>query len=312
MLQSPTMYIDRLETYSALEDALGGRVLTYITSDRPAFEISIDWEAIGPSETLALFLYTRGGDTSAAWNIISLLRLYCQKLIVVVPHRAHSAGTIIAIGADEILMTRQATLGPIDPHETNPLVPKGDDGTPMAVSVEAVNGYIELAHSELGVKDGGLILSELTERIHPLVLGQAYRSRMQARQLARKLLRYQIKEPGTIERASAFLAGGCGSHDYTINRREAKEDLGLSVRYPEESLDRLIKALYNDLMSELMGAPMKLTERDDVRSMKSGFLESLPGGSSYYSYDYLVVPKDGANPAQTKLMEKGWHNLPSL
>lgn len=295
-----------------LEALLGGKVLAYITSDRPAFETAIDWqvidplieqlEAIGKTGTLILFLYTRGGDTSAAWNIVSLLRLYCDRLVAVIPHRAHSAGTIIAIGADELVMTRHATLGPIDPHETNPLIPKGDDGTPFPVSVEAVSGYIELARSELGVKDPDVILKELSAHVHPLVLGQAYRSRAQVKALAKRLLRRQIKEPGMIEQTASFLCGGCGSHDYTITRREAREDLGLQVRYPEGKLDSLVKDIYSGLRSELMGPAEKLTERDDVKSVKAGFLESLSGGTTYYSYDYQVT---GGTP---KLAQQGWHN----
>lgn len=312
MLHFSLMWKERCELYKALEERLGGKVISYLTSDRPAFETTIDFkviepltghlEAMGEVETLVLFLCTRGGDTSAAWDIINRLRLYCGRLIAIIPEKAHSAGTIIAIGADSIMMTRKATLGPIDPHETNPLIPKGDDGVPFPVSVEAVQGYIDLAVKELGVKDPGIILTELSSKIHPLVLGQAYRSRAQVGTMARKLLGHQIKDTGAIERTASFLCGGCGSHDYTINRREAREDLSLSVEYPDHGLERLIDALYSDFRRELMGPALCLTEREDVKSVKSGFVESLMG-SSYYSYDYQVLPA----PSKAKLIEEGWH-----
>ena len=70
--------------------------------------------------------------------------MYCDELIVVIPHKAHSAGTIISLGANEIIMTKQATLSPIDPSLNTSLNPKINEVATYPVSVEAVNGYIEL------------------------------------------------------------------------------------------------------------------------------------------------------------------------
>jgi ClpP class serine protease len=38
------------------------------------------------------------------WPLVTLLRQYCKRLAVLVPFRAHSAGTLISLGADEIVM----------------------------------------------------------------------------------------------------------------------------------------------------------------------------------------------------------------
>lgn len=40
--------------------------------------------------------------------------MYCDELQVIIPHKAHSAGTIISLVANEIIMIKQATLSPID------------------------------------------------------------------------------------------------------------------------------------------------------------------------------------------------------
>ncbi len=74
------------------------------------------------------FLYTRGGDTSTARNIVNLLRMYGDNLQIIVLHKSHSAGKIISLGANEIVMTKQATLGPIDPSLYTPLNPRRPDG----------------------------------------------------------------------------------------------------------------------------------------------------------------------------------------
>lgn len=115
------MYRSRLTLYSQLEQTFDSKIITYITSDRPnmgaqiasdVIDYFIDHlDKIGPCNKISLFLYTRGGDTSAARNIVNLLRMYCDNLQVIVPHKAHSSGTIISLGANEIVMTKQATLG---------------------------------------------------------------------------------------------------------------------------------------------------------------------------------------------------------
>jgi membrane-bound ClpP family serine protease len=156
------MYADRIEKFKLLESTFDGKVLAYLTSDRNGFEAQIAQDAIdliidhldniGVVKRIILFLYTRGGLTSVAWNIVNLLRMFCDELFVVVPHKAHSAGTIICLGADKIIMTKQATLSPIDPSIITPLNPVLSNGnnatTPVPVSVEAVKGYIDLARKE--------------------------------------------------------------------------------------------------------------------------------------------------------------------
>ena len=77
---------------------------------------------------------------------MNLIRIFCDELEVLVPMKALSAGTLISIGADRIVMTKQAALGPIDPSVNHPLNPQVSiDGRPpklVPVSVESVRGYL--------------------------------------------------------------------------------------------------------------------------------------------------------------------------
>lgn len=261
------MYSSRVEYYKQLKDEFQGAVIAYITGDRPGFETRIaqdvidlfiaQLDKIGPVERIVLYLYTRGGDTSAAWNIVNLLRMYCEDLLVVVPHKAHSAGTIISLGANKIIMTKQATLSPIDPSlnsPMNPIIPNDPAKQTTPVSVEAVKGYIELAKDEFGISDGNAlsdVLIKLSEYVHPLVLGQVYRSRAQIKMLAGKLLKNQVADDGKVSRIIDFLCSDSGSHDYTINRREAAEELELNVAKPTSTQYEIIKNLYDDFSQEL-------------------------------------------------------------
>lgn len=189
------MFTERAALYHQLEEKLNTKILTYVTSDRQGYETQIaqdvidlfigQLDKIGVVPKISLYLYTRGGDTAAAWNIVNLLRIYCDELQVIIPHKAHSAGTLISLGANSIVMTKQATLGPIDPSintSLNPAIPGTPPQKTFPVSVEAVKGYLEFAKEELAIKDDmalANIMIKLSDMVHPLVLGQVYRSRAQ-------------------------------------------------------------------------------------------------------------------------------------
>ena len=140
-------------------------------------------------------------------------------------------------------MTKQATLSPIDPSINTALNPPIPNimGSTFPVSVEAVKGYLEFAKEELMIKDDlalSNILIKLSDYVHPLVLGQVYRSRAQIQMLAEKLLQNQVTNKEITKKIIAFLCSESGSHDYTINRREAVNDLGLRILKP--TLDRVL------------------------------------------------------------------------
>lgn len=259
------MLADRIPLYRQLEQKRNSRVIAYITGDRRQLETRIHSEAVDffvhhldiikKAQRITLFLYTRGGETLASWSIANLVRQFCDKFEVIIPMKAHSGGTLISIGADVIVMTKQATLGPIDPSVNTSLNPVPPGAPPIArasVSVEAINGFIEFIKSQLHSEDQiRPILEELSKQVHPLVLGEAFRARSQIRMLARKLLSRQISDEDKIEKILKFLCSESGSHDYTISRIEARDELGLVIEKPDDSLYELIKSIYDDIANEL-------------------------------------------------------------
>lgn len=270
--------------YRKLEADRGSRLLVYVTGDRLGLETKVSPEVadffvhhldlFGDPPKISLLLYTRGGDTLAAWSLANLLRSFCKDLEVIVPSKAWSAGTLLCLGASSIIMTKQATLGPIDPSVTtalNPDVP----GVPQAkvpVSVENINGFVEFARGVLG--DGHSLEQSflaLAASVHPLVLGTAFRARSQIRMLASKLME-QSNLPGDRETILKFLCSESGSHDYTINRREA-QSLGLPVIKPTQEQYGLIWNAFESIRDE-----MKLTEPLNP-------LVEL-GAESAFPYDY--------------------------
>lgn len=319
------MYNERVALYKRLEEEFDSRILSYITSDRPNMSAQIapdviDYfidhlDKIGPCKKISLFLYTRGGDTSAARNIVNLLRMYCDELQVIVPHKAHSSGTIISLGANEVVMTKQATLGPIDPSLHTALNPRVADGSLFPVSVEAVKGYLEFAKNELSITDDASLASifeKLTDFVHPLVLGEVYRSKAQIQMMAEKLLQNQVTDPEKIKKIIDFLCSESGSHDYTINRREAQNELGLNIKKPSADQYELIKGLYDDINDELQfSKPFMITEVNGAYAVRRCLLESVVGGSDYFTTEGVVVRatlQDGQIAIQNRVNFEGWRH----
>ena len=249
-----------------------------------------------------------------------MLRIYCDELQVIIPHKAHSAGTLISLGANSIVMTKQATLGPIDPSintSLNPAIPGAPPQKTFPVSVEAVKGYLEFAKEELAIKDDmalANIMIKLSDMVHPLVLGQVYRSRAQIKMLAEKLLANQVTDSGKVKQIISFLCSDSGSHDYTINRREAKNSLGLNVIKPDDELYKLVKAVYDDISNELgLGLPFDLrgiaNANGGAYSIKRGLIESVAGGSNYFLTQGKITPvslPNGQHGINDERIFEGW------
>ena len=67
-------------------------------------------------QPIDFILHTPGGLVLAAEQIATALVEHKGKVTVFVPHYAMSGGTLIALAADEIVMDRNAVLGPVDPQ----------------------------------------------------------------------------------------------------------------------------------------------------------------------------------------------------
>ena len=67
-----------------------------------------------------LLLHTPGGNADAAEKLISMIAetAGAGEFRVIVPDFAKSAGTLMALGADKIIMSDSSELGPIDPQVT--------------------------------------------------------------------------------------------------------------------------------------------------------------------------------------------------
>lgn len=92
---------------------------------------------------LDVILQTPGGDIDAAYNIVKLLRHSSKKVNVIVPLYAKSAGTLICLGGDDIIMTILSELGPLDTQ-----IREDQEGGPPTYT-SALNGFKALEQIQL-------------------------------------------------------------------------------------------------------------------------------------------------------------------
>jgi hypothetical protein len=224
--------------------------------------VSKHLQTIGKIKNIDFFLYSAGGDTMVPWRLVSMIREYCDKFSVLVPYKAHSAATMIALGADEIVMSNLSELSPIDPSAANVFNPP-DPTNPqnrISISVEDVMAYFDLAKNKFGIK-GDEELSrifmkfiESNPQIHPLSLGNVNRLHNLIRILAKRLLKshkIQLKDD-EIAKIVDYFTERLYSHQYLIGRKEAKEDLGIqTVVEADDILSKAMTDLYEEYSTQL-------------------------------------------------------------
>jgi len=254
---------ERKDLIKQLETKLDAKILTLVTGDRQGMEtriapdilslVSEHLALIKPAEGLALFLYTPGGDTIVGWGLVNLLRQYCKRFTVLVPFRALSCGTLIALGADSIVMGRHGLLSPVDPSVSSPFNPPIPGGQPgvlslLPVSVEDMIGFLDLARKEIGLKTEEAmtsVLNILADKVHPLALGAIYRAREQTGSLAKRLMLTHSNDETKIDRITTRLTQELPTHNYLIGRAEAAS-MKLDITEPSEEVDQLMWQLYKE------------------------------------------------------------------
>ena len=317
------MYRDRIPFYQEVERLRNSKVLVYVTGDRQNMGTKIHSEVIhffadhldtfpSPSvDKISLFIYSPGGDTLAGWSIVNLIRQFCKQFEVIVPSRAQSTATLICLGAEKIVMTKQATLGPIDPSVNNPLNPQIPGAPPqvrMPISVEAIAGYFDLAQKHLNIKSKehlNSIFLKLTDHVHPVALGNVYRARTQIQMLAEKLLKFHTNADGEkkIKKIISVLCNESGSHDYTINRKEAADELSLPIEKPNTELYGIIKNIFTDIRNELeldsafnANTILGGQATTDYKCTR-GLIESITGGSHRFVTEGVLSTTTVPTPA---------------
>jgi len=206
------LLVHRQETMSVL----GFPVLRYIDVN-DSEEVLRAIHLTDPAVPIDIVLHTPGGFVLASLQIARAIHKHQGKVTAFVPHYAMSGGTLIALAADEIIMSEDAVIGPLDPQL----------GQYPAASILKAVAKKPVAK----VDDVTLILAD-----------QAEKAMAQIRDSVRTLLIGKCPQDKADELARR-LSEGHWTHDHPITFEVAKS-FGLPVRsdIPAEILG--LMALY--------------------------------------------------------------------
>ncbi|MDA8440881.1 MAG: ATP-dependent Clp protease proteolytic subunit [Peptococcaceae bacterium] len=239
---------ERIKLLRQLESQRNSKVLVYFSytplDDNILMPLYSQLVTIGKTEKIDLFLHSYGGAVDTPFKVVTLIREFCDKFGVIVPFVAKSAASMIAIGADEIVMGPVSELGPIDPLVKHPLYKE------LWIPVQAIRyclDYIQRTIQENPEPDtAALALSPIMNKLDPWIIGDYEKAIKASKQYAQQLLAsYMFKnQPEKIEGATKALVEGYFSHGYPIGRKEAKEELGLNIVEATGELWQTIWELY--------------------------------------------------------------------
>ena len=252
-------YTTRKDLYKQLEEKRNKPLITYVTSIRPGCSAEMSQDVIpefirqmnlidSSKKEVDLLILSNGGDPIVSWRIISLLREKFDKVSILIQYTAYSAATLLALGADEIIMHPYGNLGPLDPQ----INITTDKGQTMTLGYEDITKYIEFVKG-IGITDQELVqraFDKLTSEIPPTLIGFAKRSSQLGLSMGEKLLKTHMKDDNKIKIISETLNTKFYHHGYPLGRNEAKE-IGLPIKDENEEVTDLIWKIAEDFMDEL-------------------------------------------------------------
>jgi len=274
----PILFEKTQKIISALETALDQKVVTYWNSTNGSI-CSNDviglygvLQSIGKTERLALFIKSGGGSGQSSLRLVNLLRQYAKELTALVPLECTSAATMLALGANKILMGPLAQLSAVDTSLTHDLSPLDKFNDRVAVSQDELQRIVRLWREQATTGTENPFQS-LFPHIHPLVIGAVDRASALSIRLCVEILAYHLRDQKKAQKISETLNAAYPSHTYPILEREAR-NIGLNVEAMPEPANKLLLEL-NELYSE-MGQDAN-TDFDERNSHDNSILNIIEG-----------------------------------
>lgn len=211
-------------------------------------------------KSVILMLCTSGGDPDAAYRIARCLQQNYTEFTVLVGGWCKSAGTLMVLGANHVVMNHFAELGPLDVQVTKAdEVFERSSGLTPTKALETIDGLARRAFQEMFIQlkfELGLtthtaaevssnmignMYDNLLDQIDPLVVGELGRYLSVAHEYGQRLISHSKNmEPDALPR----LIVGYPSHGFVIDAMEARQ-LFRRVRAPTDPEQLLLETHKN-------------------------------------------------------------------
>lgn len=195
------------------------------------------------SKGLDLILHTPGGDIAATEQIINYLHsVFDGNIRAIVPQMAMSAGSMISVSCNTIIMGRQSCLGPFDPQF---------NGLPC----QSVRKEFKKALEDIQANPGSLGLWQVVfSKYTPTFILSCEQAEQLADELVRKLLKRSVGAPDKIDKILKLFGDNDESktHSRHIDKEKCK-NVGLNILDLEsdQELQDLILSLHHCYMITL-------------------------------------------------------------
>jgi hypothetical protein len=251
-----------------------------IDSDTDKEVISfLEQEAV--SERLFFVITTPGGDADAAYRIARYCKSAYSLFSVGVFSECKSAGTLLALGAQELIINKKGELGPLDVQMYRPdEFMQMSSGLNISQALDYLSErtfeswesiFLQIRQHSQGVittKTAAEIAcsivtglySPIGSKIDPQSFGEMQRSLKIATEYGKRL--------GVKESVVEHLCKNYPAHSFVIDQQEAKELLGDIVREPTNFEELIICNVGDQLFKDYKINPIQ-------RFSRTGFLGSI-------------------------------------
>jgi len=274
----PILFEKTQKVIAQIESRLRERILTYwngpngsICNNDVAGLYGI-LRSMGKIDNLSLFIKSDGGHGQASLRMVNLLRRFVGQLTAIVPLECASAATMLALGADKILMGPLAHLSAVDTSLTHDLSPIDRDNDRVSVSQDELQRVVRLWQKQAKDKASNPYQA-LFPHVHPLVIGAVDRSSALSIKLCVEILSYHMKDTKKALQISNVLNSGYPSHNYPITLREARR-IGLKAEPLDEDINQLLFEL-NEIYAEM--GQRASTDFDERSSHDNTILNIIEG-----------------------------------
>jgi len=262
------MISKRLALYEELASIRGRPLIVYVTSNRANASGNIAGDMVPeflrqldalPTDVdaLDLLVVSNGGDPTVAWRLVTLIREKVKRFAVLVPQAAYSAATLIALGADEIIMHPHGNLGPTDPQISRRRPQKnGSSADAISFSSEDLAAYLKFIKEDVGLTDQRQLLeafNQFSDEVGAVAIATAARSGQLMLNMGQKLLELHLRTDNERNQArtiSENLTKNYFHHGYPVSRTEASL-LGLPVAERSSEIEQIMWDVWLNICEEL-------------------------------------------------------------
>ncbi len=235
---------------------------------------------------ISLLLTTNGGEPDAAFRMAKFLKKEYNKFTIFVFGYCKSSGTLLALGANEIVMSDFGELGPLDTQVAKEGDLRRESGLNLKQSLKLIREEVPKIFKDclLAILDldpdkstiplkvmediaasiAGSLLQPILTQIDPARLGEIDRATTIAMKYGERLNPTQIK-------AIETLTSNYPSHSFVIDYDEASKLFGDCIKRPiteaEKNLERYLEKYEFDIMrnpSGFIGTLEELLTKDSI------------------------------------------------